>query len=73
MEPIVYGLKETYKDCLSVQRAHIHAKTPWHTLLSPVGAPEFVLLKSSDEIIQRWFGFIEEKDFAVVLDPLCGG
>lgn len=71
MKPIVHGLKEKYSDCMSLQRVHIHAKTAWHKLLSPVGAPEFVLLRSSEEIIHRWSGYTEAKKFAAVLDPLC--
>ena len=71
MEPIVHGLEEKYRNCMSVQRVHIHAKTPWHKLLLPVGVPEFVLLESSDELIHRWFGFTEAEEFAAILDPLC--
>ena len=73
MVPIVHGLTEKYSGCMSLQRVPIHAKSVWHELLSPVGAPEFVLLRSSKEIIHRWSGVTEEKEFAAVLDPLCVG
>ena len=73
MEPIVHGLKKKYSGCMRIQRVPIHAKFTWHELLSPIGAPEFVLLKASEEIIHRWSGYTEEKAFAPVLDPLCGG
>jgi hypothetical protein len=72
MVPIVHGLENKYSSCMNMQRVHIHAKSVWHELLSPVGAPEFVLLRSSEEIIHRWSGYTEAEEFAAVLDPLCG-
>jgi len=71
MEPIVYGLKEKYSSCMSMNRVNFHAKSEWRELLSPVGTPEFVLLDSSKQVIQRWFGYTEEEEFAAVIDPLC--
>ena len=73
MEPIVYGLKDTYSSCMSMKRVNFHARSVWHELLSPLGTPEFVLLDASKEIIYRWFGYTEAKEFATVLDPLCPG
>ena len=72
MEPIVHGLKEKYSRCMSMQRVNFHARSEWHELLSPLGSPEFALLDSSKEVIQRWFGVTEAEEFAAVLDPLCG-
>lgn len=71
MEPIVYGLRDKYSSCMRMQRVNFHAKSEWHELLSPIGTPEFVLLKSSEEIIYRWFGITEEAEFSAVIDPLC--
>jgi hypothetical protein len=72
MEPIVYGLKENYSHCMSLQRVNFHAKSAWHEMLFPIGTPEFVLLDSSKEILYRWFGVTEESEFTAVLNPLCG-
>ena len=72
MEPIVYGLKDKYSSCMDMHRVNFHAKSAWQELLFPIGTPEFVLLNSSEEIIYRWFGITEEKEFTVVIDPLCG-
>lgn len=72
MEPIVYGLKDKYSSCMIMQRVYFHAESDWKELLSPIGTPEFVLLRASKEIIYRWFGITEEQEFASVLDPLCG-
>ena len=71
MEPIVYGLRDKYSHCMSMERVNFHAATAWHELLSPLGSPEFVLLDSARNVIQRWFGITEEQQFAAVLDPLC--
>jgi len=72
MTPIVYGLKEKYSSCLNMERVNFHAHSEWRELLSPIGTPEFVLLKVSKEVLYRWFGFTQEEEFAAVLDPLCG-
>jgi hypothetical protein len=72
MKPIVHGLKEKYRSCISVKRVNFYSKSVWHELLSPIGPPEFVLLDSSQEVIYRWFGVTEATEFAAVLDPLCG-
>jgi hypothetical protein len=71
MEPIVHGLKDKYSSCMNLQRVNFHAHSTWHELLTPIGSPEFVLLDSSKEVIQRWFGVTEEEEFTAVLDPLC--
>lgn len=72
MEPIVYGLRDKYSSCMSMQRVNFHARSAWHEMLSPISTPEFVLLDASEEIIYRWFGITEEEEFATVIDPLCG-
>jgi hypothetical protein len=71
MVPIVYGLEDKYSSCMDMERVNFHGRTKWRELLSPIGTPEFVLLKSSKEIVYRWFGFTEAEEFATVLDPLC--
>lgn len=72
MEPIVYGLRDKYSSCMSMQRVNFHARSEWQEFLSPIGTPEFVLLDSAREIIYRWIGITEEAEFAAVIDPLCG-
>jgi hypothetical protein len=72
MTPIVYGLRDKYSTCMIMQRVNFHAESAWRELLWPIGTPEFVLLNSTEEVIYRWFGITEEKEFAAVLDPLCG-
>ena len=71
MDPIVHGLKEKYSQCMEVVRANFHQHTPWHELILPLASPEFALLDSSLNVIHRWFGVLEEEDFAAVIDPLC--
>ena len=73
MQPIVHGLKDKYSSCMRVERATFHQHTPWHDLILPLASPEFALLDPSLKIIYRWFGVIDEEDFAVILDPLCSG
>jgi len=72
MEPIVHGLEKKYSSCMSVKRVNFHARSDWHELLTPLASPEFALLDSSKQLIQRWFGVTEKEEFAAVLDPLCG-
>ncbi|HEX9840837.1 MAG TPA: hypothetical protein VGA72_15920 [Anaerolineales bacterium] len=57
---------------MSVKRVNFHARSDWHELLTPLASPEFALLDSSKQLIQRWFGVTEKEEFAAVLDPLCG-
>ncbi|MCC6298838.1 MAG: hypothetical protein IT314_06045 [Anaerolineales bacterium] len=73
MEPIVYGIKKKYKACMDVERINYHDWTPWHELIAPLASPEFALLDEGNNILHRWFGVIEEDEFAAVLDPLCRG
>ena len=73
MVPIVHGLKKKYNSCMTVERVNFHARTSWHELILPAGSPEFALLDSAKQIIERWFGFTEQEEFAAVLDPLCSG
>ena len=73
MEPIVYGLKKKYALCIKLERVNFHQWTDWHELIYPLASPEFALLDSSKQILYRWFGVVEEEDFAAVLDPLCSG
>jgi hypothetical protein len=73
MEPIVYGLKTRYVDCVDWERVNFHSRNPWHELIAPHASPEFALLDSSKQIIYRWFGRTAEDDFTVILDPLCEG
>ena len=73
MIPIVNGLKKKYAACLQLERVNFHERTPWHELIYPLASPEFALLDSSKQILHRWFGVVEEEEFAAVLDPLCRG
>jgi len=73
MVPIVNGIKKKYGSCMKLQRVNFHARNSWHELLTPFGAPEFVLLDSSKKVLYRWFGMIEAEEFSAVLDPLCSG
>ena len=72
MIPIVNGLKKKYAACIKLERVNFHEQTPWHELIYPLASPEFVLLDASKQILHRWFGVVEEEEFADVLDPLCG-
>ena len=72
MEPIVYGLKNKYASCMTLERVNFHQWTLWHELINPLATPEFALLDSSKQVLHRWFGFTEEDEFAALLDPLCG-
>lgn len=71
MDPIVNGIKKKYASCMKLVRVNFHDHTPWHDLLYPFSSPEFALLDSSKNILYRWFGVTEEKEFAQILDPLC--
>jgi hypothetical protein len=73
MQPIVNGLKKQYRACLKVERVNFHAETAWHEMIAPIGSPEFALLDSSGNIMDRWIGFTEKEEFVEVLSPLCGG
>lgn len=73
MEPIVNGIKKKYSSCMKVERVNFHDQTPWHELLFPIGSPEFALLDSSQQILHRWFGYTDAKEFTDLLDPLCIG
>ena len=72
MESIVHGLKKKYAGCMKLERVNFHEWTSWHELIIPLASPEFALLDASKQIIYRWFGVVEEEEFAAVLDPLCG-
>lgn len=71
MDPIVHGIQKKYRGCIKLERVNYHEQTAWHELLFPIGSPEFALLNSSKEVIYRWFGVVEPKEFAEILDPLC--
>jgi hypothetical protein len=71
MEPIVNGIKKKYLNCMKVERVNFHQWSSWHDLLSPFGTPEFDLLDSSNEVLYRWFGVVDEEEFTAVLDPFC--
>jgi len=71
MQPIVNGLMRKYRSCMTLERVNYHAWSEWHDLLFPFGSPEFALLDSSRQILYRWFGSTDEKDFAAVLNPFC--
>ena len=71
MIPIVNGLKKKYAACMKLERVNFHERTSWHELISPLASPEFALLDSSKQILQRWLGVVEEEEFTAVLDPLC--
>ncbi|MBK9008408.1 MAG: hypothetical protein IPM31_15600 [Anaerolineae bacterium] len=71
MKPIVDGIKNQYNGCMKVERVNFHERTAWRDLLSPFATPEFVLLDSQNDILYRWFGTVEPKEFSAVLDPLC--
>jgi hypothetical protein len=73
MEPIVDEIQKKYRGCIKLERVNYHSNSTWHELLFPIGSPEFALLDSSKEIIQRWFGVVEPEEFAEILDPLCRG
>ena len=72
MDPIVHGLKNKYAGCMTLERVNFDKWTTWHDLIFPLASPEFALLDSSKQLIQRWFGVTEKDEFAAVLDPLCG-
>jgi len=73
MIPIVNGIKKRYSRCMKMERASVRGSTQWNTLLAPIGAPEFVLLDSSKEVVYRWFGVVPTEEFSAILDPLCFG
>ena len=73
MRPIVHGLTRKYSICIKLERVNFHGRTSWHELIYPLASPEFALLDSSMQILHRWFGVVEEEEFAAVLDPLCSG
>ena len=72
MEPIVYGIKRTYKSCMKVERVNFHEWSDWHELLLPIASPQFDLLDESKTILHRWVGYTDKEEFTAVLDPLCG-
>ncbi len=73
MDPIVHGVVEQYKGCLTLVRVNFHARTSWGEKLSPLSTPEFALVDSSGRILYRWLGYTEPERFAEVLSPLCQG
>lgn len=73
MAPIVNGIKKTYSGCMKLERVNFHEWSAWHDLLFPLASPEFALLDSQNNILQRWFGVVEAEEFTAVLDPLCRG
>jgi hypothetical protein len=72
MEPIVHGLIQQYRECLTLERVNYHAPGAWQDKINPMGAPEFDLVDASGKIVYRWVGFSEKAGFDEVLKPLCG-
>ena len=73
MEPIVHGLANRYRGCLTLERVNFHQQTDWHEKISPLGSPEFALLDSTGTVVYRWAGVTEATSFDEVLEPLCKG
>jgi len=72
MEPIVHGLTQQYRSCITLERVNFHATGPWQTKINPFGAPEFALVDASGAILYRWSGVTEKAEFVTVLKPYCG-
>lgn len=73
MDPIVNGIRKKYENCIQVERTNFHQSSDWHELIYPVASPEFALVDSSNQILYRWFGVVDEEEFVEILDPLCNG
>jgi len=71
MDPIVNGIRKKYASCFKFEHVNFHKWSAWHDLLFPFGSPEFALLDSSKKVLYRWFGVVEESEFAQILNPLC--
>ena len=40
MDPIVYGLRRKFSDCLDYERENYHQIGEWHAVLRPAASPE---------------------------------
>ena len=72
MEPIVHGLLQQYRACLSLERVNFHTTGPWQTLINPLGSPEFALVDAGGAILYRWSGVTEQAGFDEIIKPICG-